>query len=87
MARINPIKQENYEYYQIMARNIRYYRRMRHLSQKELADIIDCSDKLISRWENDITITPCSMENFFSVARALEISPADLLIPLGNCYD
>ena len=33
--------------------NIKYYRELHHLTQKELAEAIGVSDKAVSTWEND----------------------------------
>lgn len=84
MSRLNPVLPENYPYYQTIARNIRYYRQKKKKTQSELADMIHCSDKSISRIENDISVNPCSLETLFSIARALEVEPYKLLKPLDE---
>ena len=56
--------------------NIAYYRKMRKMSQNDLADAIDISRTHMSRIEN----TDCgiSLDTVFDICDALEITPAKL---------
>ncbi len=62
---------------QNFAQRLRAFRRRKHLTQQELADILGVSNKSVSRWENgggypDITL-------LVPLARALEVTADDLL--------
>ncbi len=54
-------------------------RRMRGLSQEQLADMAGISRSLISSIEAPGIAKPFSLEVFYNIADVLEIDPADLL--------
>jgi len=54
-------------------------RKVRGLSQEQLAEKAGCSRGLISMIEAPGTVKGFSLEVFFSIADALEIDPAELL--------
>ena len=53
--------------------NIKYYRELHHLTQKELAEAIGVSDKAVSTWENDKKIPRMGviqkMADFFNIQK------------------
>ena len=61
--------------------NIKYYRELHHLTQKELAEAIGVSDKAVSTWENDKKIPRMGviqkMADFFNIQKTniIEDSP------------
>ena len=54
-------------------------RKMRGLSQEQLAERANVSRSHISSIEAPGFARPCSLEVFFNIADALEIEPADLI--------
>ncbi len=54
-------------------------RRMRGLSQEQLADMAGISRSLISSIEAPSIAKPFSLEVFYNIADILEIDPADLI--------
>lgn len=62
-----------------LAQTIRAFRKSRGLSQADLADKAGLDRKTINRIENG-HYSP-TMSNFFSISKALEIEPHQLLAP------
>ena len=60
-------------------RRIQQFRKERGLTQEQLAEKAGVSRSLLSIIEAPNTANSFSMEAFFDIADALEISPADLL--------
>ena len=58
---------------------VRNYRRLRNLTQEELAEKTELDRKTISRLENGL-YSP-SLDNIWAIAFALNINPEDLLKP------
>ncbi len=54
-------------------------RRLRGLSQEQLAEKADISRSFLSNIEAPNIVQPFSIDIFFNIAKALEIDPADLL--------
>ena len=75
---------ENAEFYQTIALNIAYFRRMAGYTQKMLADKVGITLPYLGILESCNTIKPCSMEVLFDLARALDIEPYQLLKPLSE---
>ena len=54
-------------------------RKMRGMSQEDLAEKAGCSRSHISSIEAPGSVRPFSLEIFFNIADALDIDPADLI--------
>ncbi|MDD6429022.1 MAG: helix-turn-helix domain-containing protein [Lachnospiraceae bacterium] len=54
---------------------IRTYRKKKGLTQRELGDLLGISDKMVSRWENGLSIPDAVM--YLDICRELEIPSAD----------
>lgn len=59
--------------------NISYYRRLRGLSQEQLAEAADISRQWLGQVEAPGLVSPLSIETLFCIADALEVEPAALL--------
>ena len=59
---------------------IAYYRKLRSLTQEQLAEKIDMSVGFLSQVEAPNMITPISMDTLFLIADALEIEPHKFLM-------
>lgn len=62
--------------YEIGAK-IRYYRELKGLSQKELADLIGVSNSRLGNWERGINRP--DVDQLTSICKALQVSPNRLL--------
>lgn len=56
--------------------NIRYYRKLHHLTQEKLAELTDISEKLISFYETDKRFPP--IFNLLEIAQGLGVSVEEL---------
>lgn len=66
----------NFEsYYQQLGLNIAKYRRIRHLTQLELAELTDLSRTHISNIEAANIPTKLSLDAIFTICEVLEIEP------------
>jgi len=65
-------------YYKQLGLNIAYYRKMRNLSQLQLAEMVDLSRTHISNIEAPNMKTSISLDSLFDIAEALEIPPKEL---------
>lgn len=65
------MQRENFEEYRLLGLNISYYRKLRGLSQMQLADAIGISRTHMSRVENNDSAV--SLDVVFRIARVLEI--------------
>ena len=75
---------ENIEYYQTIALNIAYFRRLAGYTQSMLAQKAGISLPYLGTLESRNSLKPCSMEVLFDLARALDIEPYQLLMPLSE---
>lgn len=66
-------------YYKEIGLNIAYYRKLRNLSQLELAEAVNLSRTHISNIEAPNMKTGISLESLFDIAEALQIAPKELL--------
>lgn len=66
-------------YYKQLGLNIAYYRKLRNLTQMELAEFTDLSRTHISNIEAPNMATHISLDTVFSIAEVLQISAKDLL--------
>lgn len=62
---------------QIVAANIKFYRKRRKMKQKELADLIGYTESSISKYEQGLIQIPNTVIDL--LAKALDVSPIDLL--------
>lgn len=61
----------------ILAKNIKRYRKLKNISQNELAQALFISPQAVSKWESGVN-TP-DIENLYNIAKILEISVDSLL--------
>ena len=66
-------------YYKQLGLNIAYYRKLRNLTQMDLAEFTDLSRTHISNIEAPNMKTHISLDTIFSIADVLQISAKDLL--------
>lgn len=71
-------KMENAEKYSRIGLNIAYQRKLKKLTQIQLAEIVGISRTHMSNIEAPNMVTPISLEVIFNIADALEI-PAEVL--------
>lgn len=71
-------KISNSEKYSRMGLNIAYHRKLKKLTQAQLAELVDISRTHISNIEAPNMITPISLELAFNIADALEIPVEEL---------
>jgi len=68
------MKISNDEKYNRIGLNIAYQRKLKKLTQAQLAELVDISRTHISNIEAPNMVTPISLELAFNIADALEIS-------------
>ncbi len=66
-------------YYQQLGLNIAYYRKLRHMTQLDLAEFADMSRTHISNIEAPNMKTSLSLDSLFAIAEILQVAPKDLL--------
>lgn len=59
--------------------NISYFRKLRGLSQEQLAEAADISRQWLGQVEAPGLVTPLSIDSLFAIADALRVEPAALL--------
>ena len=59
---------------------IAYYRKLRSLTQEQLAEKIDMSVGFLSQVEAPNMVTPISMDTLFLIADTLEVEPHRFLV-------
>ena len=57
--------------------NLKQIRKENHLSQEELAELLDVSRQAVSKWENGASDP--STSNLIALAKLFKISPEELL--------
>lgn len=67
------------ENYRLLGLNIAYYRKLKGLTQLQLAEEVDISRTFISRLEATSCPTSVSLETLFSIADALDTTASKLL--------
>lgn len=67
------------EEYRLIGLNIAYYRKLRHLTQLELAEKVGISRTHMSNIEAPNIPTSVSLEVLLKISKVLEIPPAKLL--------
>lgn len=73
------MKSQHELYYKQLGLNIAYYRKLRNLTQMELAEFTDLSRTHISNIEAPNMTTHISLDTIFTIADVLQISAKDLL--------
>ena len=75
-------KISNDEKYNRIGLNIAYQRKLKKLTQAQLAELVDISRTHISNIEAPNMVTPISLELAFNIADALEI-PVEILFKMN----
>jgi len=65
--------------YMQLGLKIAYYRKMRKLTQEQLAEKIDMSVGFLSQVEAPNMVTPISMDTLFAIADVLKVAPHKFL--------
>lgn len=73
------MKQQHYSKYKQLGLKIGYYRKLKGLTQEELAERIDKSTSFIGAVEAPNINRTISIDTLFDIAEVLEISPYKLL--------
>ena len=66
-------------YYQQLGLNIAYYRKLRHMTQLDLAEFTDMSRTHISNIGAPNMKTGLSLDSLFTISEVLQVAPKDLL--------
>ncbi len=72
-------KDPNAKRYIQIGLKIAYYRKLREMSQEQLADMIGLNPKYMSRIETPSFVQPISLKTLFAIADVLQIPPVKLL--------
>ena len=67
-------KEKHYDIYEIVAKNIKYYRKPRHITQAKLAEKTEYSHEFIRRIEAPNSKKNFSIDAVSNIANALEIN-------------
>ncbi|MCI9627577.1 MAG: helix-turn-helix transcriptional regulator [Clostridia bacterium] len=71
---------DKYEkYYLQIGRNVAYYRRLKGLTQAELAKMLQCEISFVGQIEAPNIAKAMSLDMLFKICETLDIFPADLL--------
>ena len=70
---MNRKKTKHYDVYELIAKNIKYYRKQRNMTQAELAEITEYSHEFIRRIEAPNSKKNFSLETVSNIAAALDI--------------
>ncbi len=73
------MKAEFKDNYIKMGLKISYYRKLKSLTQEQLADILGCTTSYIGQIEAPNMYKAISLDTLFKIAKALEIPPYKLL--------
>lgn len=71
------MKDQYMDYYRIMGLNIAYYRKLKKLTQENLAEILDIDQTHMSKIE--VASVGISLDLLFALAEALDVKPSKLL--------
>lgn len=80
------MKRKNGDIYEYVAKNIKYYRKMRNMTQAELAEKTEYSHEFIRRIEAPNTKKNFSIDAVNNIAKALDVS-MDLLFKTDDNLD
>ncbi|MBQ4557652.1 MAG: helix-turn-helix transcriptional regulator [Clostridia bacterium] len=67
------------DYYIKIGLKISYYRKLKSLTQEQLAEILGCGVSFIGQIEAPNIYKAISLDTLFKIAKALEIPPCKLL--------
>ncbi len=67
------------ERYRQIGLRIAYYRKLKHLTQEGLAELVDCSASHLSHIESPGNAQPVSLDLLFSISDTLGVPPAKFL--------
>ena len=70
---MNRKKTKHYDVYELIAKNIKHYRKQRNMTQAELAEITEYSHEFIRRIEAPNSKKNFSLETVSNIAAALDI--------------
>ena len=73
------MKEQYADKYLQLGLKIAYYRKLRGLTQEQLADKIDRSPGYLSQVETPSFVQPVSLATLFAIADALHIAPSKFL--------
>lgn len=74
------MKKEHSEYYRKMGIKIGYYRKLKGLTQEQLAEIVEKNTSFIGAIEAPNVQRTLSLDTLFDIADALDISPYKFFI-------
>lgn len=74
------MKEEHYELYRKLGLRINYFRRLKGLTQEELAEIIDKDTSFLGAVEAPNVHRTLSLDTLFDIAAALDVAPYKFLI-------
>lgn len=79
------MKQIYAEKYRQIGLKIAYYRKLRGLTQEELAELVSLTPAFIGHLEAPNIIKALSIDTLFDIAAALEVPPHKFFIFEGDC--
>ncbi len=68
------------EYYVQLGRNVAYFRRLRGLTQAELAEKLDCETSFIGQIEAPGVVKAMSLDTLFKICEVLSVPPSELFV-------
>lgn len=74
------MKEEYFEKYRRIGLKISYYRRLKNITQEQLAEKIDKSTAFIGAIEAPNMARALSLDTLFDISEALDVSPYKFLI-------
>lgn len=74
------MKEEHYDKYRKIGLKISYYRKLRGLTQEQLAEMIDKNVSFIGAVEAPNVNRTISLDTLFDIAAALDVPPYKILI-------
>lgn len=74
------MKEEHFEKYRKMGLKINYYRRLKNLTQEQLAEMIDKSTSFIGAVEAPNVNRTLSLDTLFDISQALDVPAYKFLI-------
>ena len=84
MAKVNGSKEELRIYYETLSLNLKYYRKLTHKTQAEMAALAGISEKYLSLIESPSACQAPSLKVLFRLANLLMIEPYQLFVPFDN---
>ena len=75
---MNRRKTRHYDVYELIAKNIKYYRKERNMTQAELAEKTEYSHEFIRRIESPKGAKTFSVDTIWKISLAVNINPGKL---------